>query len=157
MEPATPPDGATPDPSQEVPAAVPPVVLVLVAHNPGDWFRETLSSIAAQTYPDLSVLVLDAGSDTDPTPLVAEVLPAAHVHRIADNPGFGPAVNQAVALVEGAAFYALCHDDIALEPDAIRALVEEAFRSNAGIIGPKLVDWHEPRRLLQVEIGRAHV
>lgn len=150
MEAATPSDGAPPNPTQEVPAAVPPVVLVLVAHNPGDWFRETLESIAAQTYPDLSVLVLDAGSDDDPAPLVAEVLPRAHLHRIEENPGFGPAVNQAVQLVDGAAFYVLCHDDIALEPDTVRSLVEEAFRSNAGILGPKLVDWNDPRRLLQV-------
>ncbi|HMS79255.1 MAG TPA: LPS assembly protein LptD, partial [Burkholderiaceae bacterium] len=56
-------------------------------------------------------------------------------------------------LVEGAAFYALLHDDVALDPDALRALVEEAFRSNAGIIGPKLVDWHDPRQLLQVGVG----
>lgn len=150
MDVATPSDGAPPNPTQEVSAAVPPVVLVMVVHDPGDWFRETLESVAAQTYADLSVLVIDAASETDPTSLIADVLPAAHVHRIEDNPGFGPAVNQAVQLVEGAAFYALCHDDVALEPDSIRALVEEAFRSNAGIVGPKLVDWNDPRRLLQV-------
>jgi GT2 family glycosyltransferase len=150
VEAATPSDGAPPNPTQEVPAAVPPAVVVLVAHNPGDWFRETLESIAAQTYPDLSVLIVDAASDTDVAPLVAEVLPAAHIHRIDHNPGFGPAANLGVELVDGAAFYALCHDDVALEPDTIRALVEEAFRSNAGIIGPKLVDWNDPRRLLQV-------
>jgi len=62
---ATPSDGAPPNPTQEVPAAVPPVVLVMVAHNPGDWFGETLASVAAQTYADLSVLVLDAASDVD--------------------------------------------------------------------------------------------
>src|SRR5690606_25474307 len=32
-------------------------------------------------------------------------------------------------------------------------LVEEAYRSNAGIVGPKLVDWHDPRTLLQVGEG----
>ncbi len=53
-------------------------------------------------------------------------------------------------VVEGAAFYLVCHDDIAPEPDVVRLLVEEAFRSNAAVVGPKLVRWDEPRRLLQI-------
>ncbi len=32
-------------------------------------------------------------------------------------------------------------------------MVEEAFRSNAGIVGPKLVDWDHPERLLSVGMG----
>ena len=44
----------------------------------------------------------------------------------------------------------ICHDDVALEPDAIRVMVVESLRSNAGIVGPKLVDWAEPDRLQHV-------
>lgn len=139
-EPAT---GATP-------ATVPALVAVLVTHNPGDWFETTLHSFADQTYPDLGVLVVDTGSTEDPTDRVLAVLPDAHVHRLDHNPGYGAAANLVSELVHGASFYAFCHDDIALEPDSLRALVEEAFRSNAGVIGPKLVDWRDPRRLLQV-------
>ena len=36
---------------------------------------------------------------------------------------------------------------------AIRVLVAELFRSNAGIVGPKLVDWDEPRQLQHVGLG----
>ena len=32
-------------------------------------------------------------------------------------------------------------------------LVEEAFRSNAGIVGPKVVQWADQRRLLSVGMG----
>ena len=32
----------------------------------------------------------------------------------------------------------------------MRQLVEEAYRSNAGLVAPKYVDWDEPRRLLAV-------
>lgn len=123
---------------------------MLITHDPGDWFDETLRSLAAQTYPSLSVLVVDTASAVDPTDAVLAVLPEAHVHRLDHDPGFGAAANEAATLVEGAAFFAFLHDDVALEPDAIRSLVEEAFRSNAGIIGPKLVEWDDPRRLLQV-------
>ncbi|MCU1497359.1 MAG: hypothetical protein JWM47_1312 [Acidimicrobiales bacterium] len=136
-----------------LPAVVPAVVAVMVTHNPGSWFEETLATLAAQTYPDLSLLVVDTASAEDPTERIHAVVPSAHVHRLTEDAGFGAAANRVTELVEGAAFYVFCHDDIALEPDALRSLVEEAFRSNAGIIGPKLVDWDDPRRLLQVGMG----
>ena len=56
-------------------------------------------------------------------------------------------------MVQGAAFYLHCHDDVALDPSAVRIMVEEAYRSNAGIVGPKLVSWTDPQRLLQVGLG----
>ncbi len=133
-----------------LPAVVPPLVVVMVTHDPGPWFEETLRTVADQTYPDLSLLVIDTASAEDPTARVHAVVPSAHVHRLEADPGFGAAANLVRELVEGAAFYAFCHDDVAFEPDSLRALVEEAFRSNAGIIGPKLVSWIDPRRLLQV-------
>jgi len=126
------------------------VVVMMVAHDPGDWFEEALASLGAQTYPDLSVLVVDAASSTELAPRAAAVLPSVHVHRLSSNPGFGAAANVALELADRASFFLLCHDDVALEPDTVRALVEEAFRSNAGIIGPKLVRWDAPRQLLQV-------
>ncbi len=130
--------------------AVPPVVAVVVTHDPGPWLDESLRSLADQTYPGLSVLVVDAASGTDPTARIAEVLPRAYVRRLDDNPGYGAATNQLLGAVEGAAFYLLCHDDVALEPGAVRAMVEEAFRSNAGVVGPKLVGWDDPAQLRQV-------
>ena len=53
-------------------------------------------------------------------------------------------------MVEGAAFFLLCHDDVALDPDAVHKLVEESFRSNAGVVSPKFVHWDDPRLLLHV-------
>lgn len=133
-----------------MPPAAPAVVAVVVAHDPGPWFEETLRSIAEQDYPNLSILVVDAGSEAPVKPRVAEAAPHAFVRRIEENPGFGSAANEVLEVVDGAAFYLFCHDDVALAPDVVRILVEEAYRSNAGIVGPKLVDWHDPRRLLQI-------
>ncbi|MBS1847584.1 MAG: glycosyltransferase, partial [Actinobacteria bacterium] len=129
---------------------VPPVVAVVVVHNAGEWLDEVLESLGAQTYTNLSILVIDAGSDIDPTPRIAEVLPGAFVRRLEHNSGFGPTVNEILELVSGASFYCLCHDDVALDPDALHELVAEAFRSNAGIVGPKLVDWDDPELLTSV-------
>jgi GT2 family glycosyltransferase len=130
----------------------PPVVIVIVTHDPGPWFETTLRAMDEQSYPETSVLVLDAASSEDPTPRVASILPEAFVRRLASNEGFGASANEAAAMVEGADFLLFCHDDVAPEPEALRHMVEEAYRSNAGVVGPKFVDWDAPERILHVGV-----
>lgn len=131
----------------------PPVVVVVVTRNPGPFLEPALGALAAQDYPALSVLVVDAGSAHDPTARVGAALPSAFVRRVAGSPGFGGAANEALAAVQGATFFLVCHDDVVLDPTAIRVMVEEAYRSNAAIVGPKLVDIENPEVIL--EVGRA--
>ncbi|HXQ43929.1 MAG TPA: glycosyltransferase family 2 protein [Acidimicrobiales bacterium] len=128
----------------------PPVVAVIVTCDPGPWFAETLRAFAAQEYPELSVLVLDAGSAEDPTAVVAAELPGAFVRLLGVNRGFGASANEALTMVEGASYFLFCHDDVAPAPDAVHLLVEESYRSNAGVVAPKLVSWDDPERLLHV-------
>ena len=150
------PGADAPDEQAPAPPPAPAVVAVVVAHDPGSWFEETMAALAAQDYPNLSILVVDAASEQPVKPRVGQSAPGAFVRRIEENAGFGAAANEVLEVVDGAAFYLLCHDDIAPAGDAVRLLVEEAYRSNAGIVGPKLVDWYDPRRLLQVGEGMDH-
>ena len=147
--------GATDDVDAEAldPSHAPPVVAVVVTHDAGPWLEECLSSLGAQDYPNLAVLVVDAASAIDPLPRVAAALPSAYVRHLDANPGYGAAANEVLEAVEGASFYVFCHDDVLLDPSAVRALVEEAFRSNAGVAGPKLVCWGQPSALLQVGLS----
>ena len=132
-------------------AQVPAVVAVVVTNGPGTWLEEALSSLAAQDYEEMSVLVLSAGEDEHAvTERVARVLPDAFVRHLPGRPGYAAASNEALGMVEGAAFFLLLHDDVALDPDAVHKLVEESFRSNAGVVSPKFVHWDDPRVLLHV-------
>ncbi len=137
----------TPAPSRP---AAPAVVAVMVTRNPGPWFEEALRALAAQDYSNLAVLVIDAASDIDPTPRVAAVLPQAYVRRLDENLGFGASANHVREIVDGAAFYCFLHDDAAPTETAITTMVGEAVRSNAGVVGAKLVQFGDVRRLLQV-------
>ncbi len=125
--------------------------VVVVSHDPGLWFDEMLESIAGQDHRQVAVTVVDAASESDPTARVQRLLPQAAIRRLDSNPGFGPAANQ---VLEDASpvpdFYVFCHDDVVLAPNALRLLAQEAVRSNAGVVGPKYVDWDDPSRLLQV-------
>lgn len=141
-------------------AAAPPVVAVVVVHEPGDWFTETLESLARQDYPNLNTLFLVAGGTTDAAgdeigERIRATLPAAYIRLVEGGPhggpGFGPTANAVLDVVDGeSGFFCICHDDVALAPDAIRLMVEELYRSNAGIVGPKLVSWDDPRLLQDV-------
>jgi len=139
-------------PTAERPTVAPPVVAVMVIHEPGDWFGETLASLAAQDYPDLRLVALiTSSSSASVAEEVRGSFPSALVRTVEGNPGFGPVANQALALVDGRdGFFLLLHDDVALRADAVSSLVEEAFRSNAAVIGPKLVEWNAPDVLQHV-------
>lgn len=136
---------------EPVATSVPPVVAVMVVHEPGKWFDETLAALAAQEYPGLRHLFLVAGEPGVVPARIREVIPDAFVRGVVGNPGYGAAANEVLRLVEGAnGFFLFLHDDVALDPGSIRALVEESFRSNAGIVGPKLVSWRRPAVLQHV-------
>ena len=115
---------------------------------------ETVASLAAQDYPALQVVLLITSADDAVVAghrAVAEsVLPAVHVRGVGEV-GFARAANQVLRLVEGdGGLFLLMHDDVVLAPDAVRQLVEEMYRSNAGILGPKLVQWDQPSLLSSV-------
>jgi GT2 family glycosyltransferase len=131
-------------------AGVPAVVAVVPTRDPDEWFDSMLDGLASQDYANLATLVVDAGSYDDPTPRVASRMPEAFVRRIARGASFAAAANEALGSVEGAVFYLFVHDDVQLAPDAVQALVTEAFRSNAGVVGAKLVDWNSYEHLLSV-------
>ena len=137
----------------DAPATLPSVVAIVVAHDPGGWLEDTLASLAEQDYDQFAVLVIDAASEEPVRDRVAAVFPSALVRRLEDNPGYGAATNEAVKMVQGAPFLLLCHDDVELAPNTVRILVEEAYRSNAGLVGPKLVRWDAPREILQLGLA----
>ena len=119
------------------------MLAVVVAHRPGEWFEETLESLALQDYESLSVAVVDAaGSDLGPR--VAAVMEDAEVIDAAGASGFSEAANAVLSTETSADFLLVCHDDVAPAPDAVSVLVAEALRSSAGVVGPKIVEWDRP-------------
>ena len=141
----------------------PPVVAVVVVHDPGAWFDETLDAMAQQDYPNLRLLFLltddratavEVGAADGVEERIRRRLPGAFVRSLGSNVGFGAAANEVLRLVEGDnGFFLICHDDVAPEPDALRQMVEELYRSNAGAVGPKFVEWAHPDVLQAVGLG----
>ncbi|HEY4398402.1 MAG TPA: glycosyltransferase, partial [Acidimicrobiia bacterium] len=131
---------------------IPTVAAVVVTRNPGPRLEPALLSLRSQDYPSLAVLVVDAASDEDPSDRVTDTLPDAFVRRV-PHASFAAAANEALYTVRNATFLLISHDNVVLDPGVVRIMLEEAFRSNAGIVGPKIVDAGNPEVL--IEVGRS--
>ena len=149
------PEALEPEAPEPEPVA-PPVVAVVVTSGRERGLEAALASLAGQDYPALSVLVLDNATATDPTARIASELPTAYVRRLSERVDFAAAANESLLTVEGATFLLFCHDDVAFDRDAVRVMVEEAYRSNAAIVGPKIVDYDHPEVLLEVGLAVDH-
>jgi GT2 family glycosyltransferase len=134
----------------ETRAATPSVTALVVAHEPGEWFEETIESLFTQDYPRLDIMVIDAAGEPDLAERLRKIAPGATLLDASDTTGFAAAANTAMETDLTSAFLLICHDDVALAPDAVRTLVTESLRSNAGITGPKLVVWDNPEQLQHV-------
>ena len=143
-------------PSRSDPIRPPSVLVVLVVKDGEQWLRHCLVGLSAQSHPRVGVLAIDNGSTDGSRQLLESALGPDRVIGPDHNLGFAGAVAQAVQSdADKQADYALLlHDDTVLDPGAIAALVEAAERvDGVGVVGPKVVDWDEPRRLR--EIGRS--
>jgi len=138
---------------------IPSVLVILVASDAAGWLRECLQSLAQQTHPRVGVIAVDNASTDGTRDALTQALGEERVLRLHENVGFADAVRQATDLppAQAADYLLVLHDDTALEPDAIARLVDaaEGIRGveRVGIVGPKVVDWSDPRLLR--EVGRS--
>lgn len=134
----------------------PSVVLALLVDQPGPWFAETLVSLACHDYPRVQTIafITSASPTEELSDQIRTVLPEVVIRIVEGNPGFGPVMNEVQRIVEGVGgFFCFTHDDVVFRPDTITKLIEETFRSNAGVVGPKLVQWDDPSVLQHVGLG----
>jgi GT2 family glycosyltransferase len=130
----------------------PSVLAVVVARNGAAWLPRTLRSLAQQTHPRLGVLAIDNASTDGSADLLERALGSRRVICLDEDLGFAGSIRRMMEIpaVRDVDFLLLLHDDVALAPQTVARLVEEAGRvQGAGVVGPKLLDW-EGRVLLEV-------
>ena len=145
--------------STETPSELAPSVLVvLVARDAAGWLRGCLSALGAQTYPRMGVVAIDDASSDGSSDLLRQALGDRRVIASDRHRGLAGSVRAALEIpaARAADYLLVVHDDTALDPDAVTRLVEAAIGmrvENVGVVGPKVVDWDEPRLLR--EVGRS--
>jgi GT2 family glycosyltransferase len=139
--------------------STPSVLAVLVVRNGARWLRECLRSLAAQRYPRFGVVAVDNASTDGSREVLVQALGERRVLGLDEDRGVAGALRAASELpaVKAADYLLILHDDVALAPDAVVRLVEAAEQirglEHVGVVGPKVVDWDDPRVLR--EVGRS--
>ncbi|SHE64137.1 Glycosyltransferase, GT2 family [Ferrithrix thermotolerans DSM 19514] len=128
----------------------PRVSAVVVACDPGDYLKECLVSLRDCGYPNLEIIVVDNSSVTSVAEMVEEIVPGAHLIRIEKRVGYSEAANRGALAASESAYILMMHDDAALLPDAIPAMLEVAFAKNAAVVTPKIMVWDSPSQILQI-------
>ncbi|HXF36237.1 MAG TPA: glycosyltransferase family 2 protein, partial [Actinomycetota bacterium] len=138
---------------------VPSVLVVLVVKDGAPWLRECLRALAAQTYPRVGVLAVDNASRDGSREVLEQALGPGRVLALERNAGVAGAVREALARIPAAReadYLLVLHDDTVLAADAVERLVAAAGLEGVervGVVGPKVVDWEDPRILR--EVGRS--
>lgn len=108
------------------------VTACVVSWNTAEYLPGVLTSLLAQTHPNLDVLVVDNAS-LDGSDDVVRGFPDVRLVANQVNRGFAGAANQGVALAVDADAFLVCNPDATLEPDyvarAVKALADRDRRA----------------------------
>ena len=97
------------------------MVAVVVTRNPGPWLEDDAAVPRRPGLPGLAVLVVDAAPRTTPPTASPRPLPDAFVRRLAGAVGLrGRRQRGARRRRRSARSSCFCHDDVVLDPDAVR-------------------------------------
>ena len=132
-----------------MPEELPSVSVIIPTYNRKDMLRDTLNSLAHQTYPDFEVIIVDDGSMDGTQEIVGEAFPFTLRYFRQSNQGATAARNLA-ARQSQAAILVFLDDDILLEPDYLTHLIREhATRQNGIIVGTVSIQCEETTPLSQ--------
>lgn len=81
---------------------------------------------------------------------VRRLIPDASFIHAPGVEGFAAAANTVLGTDLSASYLLVCHDDVALAPDAVSTLVAAALDKGADVAGPKLVCWDRPEVIQHV-------
>jgi N-acetylglucosaminyl-diphospho-decaprenol L-rhamnosyltransferase len=114
----------------------PEVSLIVASHNTRGHLEHCLSELGNEH----EVIVVDTGSTDGSQGLVRDRFPRARLLVLADNPGYGGALNAGIAVASGHHLLVMNADAWPL-PHAVERMVEFAEdMPSAGLIGPRLLN-----------------
>ncbi len=131
----------------------PQISVVVVNWNRRDLLRACLDSLAAQSFSDFEVIVVDNGSQ-DGSPALVKELGASfprplHLIENSENRGFCAANNQGFALGQSE-YVALLNNDAEAEPGWLEAMLRviqikpDVGESDVGMVASKILLWEDP-------------
>jgi len=129
------------------------VTAVVIAHDQPELLAVTLLALQNQSHPADKVILVDT-STKDDCLAVAQDFSHIDVRRMDSTENLPQILNSVVHTEAGnqelGQWLWVLHDDSAPEKFALEQLLLVAERSpSVGLVGPKQLDWHNPREILQ--------
>jgi GT2 family glycosyltransferase len=109
---------------------------------------ECLDSLLRNSYPNQKVVVLDNHSTDGSIPAICEAYPDVQIIELEKNLGYAGNNNVGIkaALEQGAEWVLVLNEDIILDSECVRELVEVGEQDRQiGILGPLIYHYNEPR------------
>jgi GT2 family glycosyltransferase len=129
----------------------PTVGAVVVSHNGARWLPKVLASFTRMTHAPTAWRVVDVASTDGSADLLRESFGSDRITYAASGTGFGDAVRLALESMPRTDWIWLLHDDAAVEPETLSALLDAATAApDIAAVGPKIREWPSLRRLLEV-------
>ncbi|MFT3975861.1 MAG: glycosyltransferase family 2 protein [Sphingomonas bacterium] len=128
-------------PAALVPGILPPISIIIPTRNRADLLRTCFAGLAATTYPDREILVVDNDSD-DPETLALLGSLDPKIARVLRHPGgfnFSAINNRAAAEAKGRLLCLLNNDVEMIESTWLNTLVTQALRPEVGAVGARLL------------------
>ncbi|MFS3128163.1 glycosyltransferase [Nocardioides sp. Bht2] len=125
------------------------VTSLLVSHDGARWLPAVLAGLRDQQRPPDRTLAVDTGSSDESTELLVAEFGLDQVRQVRG--GFPQAVRQLLTEIDTEWVWIL-HDDSAPAPGALAALLDAAERERADVVGAKLREWPDLKRLLEVGV-----
>jgi hypothetical protein len=135
--------------------AIPLILAVVVNWNRGEDTLECLRSLEQQTYPRLSIIVVDNGSEDGSPESIQRYFPAVELIRLSRNTGFAGGFNRGIerALAQGGDYVVILNNDTVSDRLMVEKLVEN-IRPGAGVAFPKIYYYDAPLRIWSVGAQR---
>jgi GT2 family glycosyltransferase len=128
----------------------PSISVVIVNWNRKDLLHSCLDSLAAQTFTDFEIIVVDNGSDDGSAEMVRQFPRPIHLIENRENRGFCAANNQGFS-VSQSEYVALLNNDAEADPGWLGAMVDairikpDVGESDVGMVASKILVWEDPR------------
>ena len=124
---------------------------MLVSHDGAAWLPEAIEALGRSTRVPAHIVCVDTGSTDGSAELLEQAF--GDVIRMPRDTGYGAAVAEGLHHVPASTWLWLLHDDVAVEPTTLQALLEEAEASpSCALLGPKARDWNDQRYLVEIGI-----
>jgi GT2 family glycosyltransferase len=133
------------------------VLVLLVATNGAEWLPEVIKGVKAQDHRPLDVIAVDNASTDGSRASLVKAFGAKRVVQLERRVGHGRALAAAlkIAVERGtkAGAFLILHDDAALDPGSVSAMVDVLTGDRVGVVGSKVVEWDDPQMLQEVGLS----